>query len=256
MSTINTNGIDVNYPIPGTNNSSQGFRDNFTSIKNNLDTAGSEISDLQNKAVLKQALANSTLDNNMANTLISNASVLGFRSTTYNLGSNLSGIVAIDLSLGDVQYGTIGANSNVTLQFYNWAPADTQSNVQLILGFNDSNSYVTFPSSVVTTDENYGATTLENYSTDGGGNLVVSAPYGVTELDYRLSTVDCGTSVYIEPWNRPRKASQLIERTPANVGNLGDVAGAVCFDSTYLYVCTDDYDGATAIWKRITLNAY
>ena len=36
MSTINTNGLDVNYPIPGVNNNSQGFRDNFTSIKTNL----------------------------------------------------------------------------------------------------------------------------------------------------------------------------------------------------------------------------
>ena len=28
-STINTNGLDVNYPIPGKNNSSQGFRNNY-----------------------------------------------------------------------------------------------------------------------------------------------------------------------------------------------------------------------------------
>ena len=40
MSTINTNGIDGNYPTPGQNNSSEGFRDNFTAIKNNLNTAG------------------------------------------------------------------------------------------------------------------------------------------------------------------------------------------------------------------------
>jgi hypothetical protein len=53
MSAINTNGLDVNYPIPGQNNSSQGFRNNFASIKTNLDTAGSEISELQNKVVFK-----------------------------------------------------------------------------------------------------------------------------------------------------------------------------------------------------------
>ena len=37
MSTINTNGIDVNYPVPGVNNNSQGFRDNFAAVKTNLE---------------------------------------------------------------------------------------------------------------------------------------------------------------------------------------------------------------------------
>lgn len=255
MSTINTNGIDVNYPVPGVNNNSQGFRDNFTSIKNNLNVAATEISDLQNKVVLKQALANTTLSNDMGNTLISNASTLGFRATTYNLGSDLSGTVLIDLTLGDVQYGTVAANSNITIQFGNWAPAGTQSNVQLILGFNDSNSYVSFPAEVVKANNNFGVTTLENYA-NVANVATVSAPYGVTQLDYRLSTVDCGTTVYVEPSNRPRKTTQMVNRTPTNIGAKGDVAGAVCYDSSYLYVCTGSYDGVTHIWKRITLNAF
>ena len=49
MSTINTNGINVNYPIPGQNNSTQGFRDNFSAIKTNINTAGQEITELQQK---------------------------------------------------------------------------------------------------------------------------------------------------------------------------------------------------------------
>lgn len=82
MSTINTNGMNVNYPVPGVNNDSQGFRTNFASIKNNLDTASTEITDLQNKVILKSALANTTLNNDMANTLISNALTRGFRAST------------------------------------------------------------------------------------------------------------------------------------------------------------------------------
>lgn len=212
MSTINTNGIDVNYPIPGQNNTSQGFRDNFASIKTNLDTASSEISDLQSKSILKQALANSVLDNNMANTLLSNTATLGFRATTYNLGNDLSGTVNIDLSLGDVQYGTVAANSNISLEFYNWAPTGTQSNVQLVFNFNDSNSYVQFPSEVTKTNENYGVTILENYA-NIANVAQVSAPFGVNQLDYRLSTLDCGANIYIEPINRPQKSTQLTNRT-------------------------------------------
>jgi hypothetical protein len=116
MSTINTNGVDVNYPVPGINNNSQGFRDNFASIKTNLNTAGTEITDLQNKVVLKQALSNTTINNDMANTLISNAATRSFRATTYNLGNALSGTVLIDVSLADVHIGTIAAMYSYSLQ--------------------------------------------------------------------------------------------------------------------------------------------
>ena len=104
MSQINTNGINTNYPVPGQNNSSQGFRDNFAQIKNGLNTASSEITDLQNKAVLKAALTDSVLNNDMANTLISNASTSGWRATTYNLGNALAGSVLIDVNKADVHY--------------------------------------------------------------------------------------------------------------------------------------------------------
>ena len=62
MSNINTNGININYPVPGTNNSTQGFRDNFASIKNNLTSAKTEITDLQSKVLVKSALSDTTLD--------------------------------------------------------------------------------------------------------------------------------------------------------------------------------------------------
>ena len=70
MSAINTNGINVSYPVPGVNNDSQGFRDNFTSITTNLNTAATEITDVQKKAVVKSALTNTTINNDMANTLL------------------------------------------------------------------------------------------------------------------------------------------------------------------------------------------
>ena len=42
-----TNLIDINYPTPGIDNDSQGFRSNFASIKSALDLTGDEITDLQ-----------------------------------------------------------------------------------------------------------------------------------------------------------------------------------------------------------------
>ena len=47
MSSINPNNINILYPIAGQDNDTQGFRDNFRNIKNNLSTAATEITALQ-----------------------------------------------------------------------------------------------------------------------------------------------------------------------------------------------------------------
>ena len=46
-SNINPNTINITYPIAGQDNDTQGFRDNFSSIKNNFSVALNEISALQ-----------------------------------------------------------------------------------------------------------------------------------------------------------------------------------------------------------------
>ena len=59
-SAINTNNIDVNYPIPGQDNDSQGFRDNFFNIRSGLDTASQEITNLQTSFTAVAFLVKST----------------------------------------------------------------------------------------------------------------------------------------------------------------------------------------------------
>ena len=250
MSTINTNPINVNYPVPGVNNNSQGFRDNFASIVTNLNAAGAEITDLQNKVVVKQALIGTTINNDMANTLISNASTRSFRATTYNLGNALSGTVLVNTSLGDVQYGTIAGNT--TVNFGSWAPSGTQSNVQVNLSIaaNAANAVISFPSSV-TLSPDTGATTLENYS-NISGNLAVTVPNGVSQLNYLVSTTDCGNTLYITPINRPRISTAIQQRSPIPTGFQGDVAGDVAVDANYIYVCSASYDATTVTKTGIT----
>lgn len=46
-SNINPSTINITYPIAGQDNDTQGFRDNFSSIKNNFSVAQTEISALQ-----------------------------------------------------------------------------------------------------------------------------------------------------------------------------------------------------------------
>ncbi len=221
MSTINTNGIDGNYPTPGQNNSSQGFRDNFTSIKNNLNTAGTEITELQDKAVLKQALSGITLDNNMANTLISNAAIRTFRNTMYNLGNNVSGTVIVDCTLGDVQTATITANT--TFQFAGWSPTNTKHTITLDLTVANTDAFLIFPSEVVNSGD-----ILENNTTVGGNLAIAKAPYDQTKLIYDFSTVDCGNTILVEPVNRSYQISQIEEREAIiPTGYVGDRNGDV-----------------------------
>lgn len=229
MSTINTNGLDVNYPVPGQNNSTQGFRNNFTNIKQNLNIAANEISDLQNKVVLKSALANSTLNNDMANTLIANASTLQFRSTMYNLGNALVNNVLVNCSLGDVQYGNLAGN--IVLDFASWAPTNTLSTVELQIGRpnTDANFTITFPTEALI-DNNSGWTLLENSGTNGT-LATLTFPHDVTQLNLTVTSTDCGNTLFVQPTNRPFKSTQIQARTPPSTGQLGDVVGTVCIDT-------------------------
>jgi hypothetical protein len=127
------------------------------------------------------------------------------------------------VSLGDVQYGTIAGNT--TIQFTGWAPTGTQSNVQLQLAIASNNAgntaVLSFPSQV--TD---GVTTLENYANVANTNTV-TVPYGVTQLDYRFSTLDCGNTITVEPFNNNRIASQIQTRNVIPTGNQGDMVGDI-----------------------------
>ena len=226
-SAINTGSMSVSYPTPGVNNSTQGMRDNWASIKTNLDSAGTEISDLQGKALLKSALVGTTLNNDMANAQISNALTLGFRASTFNLGNNLANTVLVDLTNGDVQYGTITANAQ--LQFAKWAPSGTQSNVQLVLTVANTAAVLSLPTNI-----KHGVTTIKNYLGNGsqpGGQIAMTND---REVQYVFSTLDCGANVTISPVNIPRKTEQVIKRiVTSKTGRSGDLAGDVAIGAGF-----------------------
>lgn len=251
MSQINTNGINVNYPVPGENNSSQGFRDNFGQIRTNLNTAATEISDLQTKVVLKAALDNSVLNNDMANAQISNCSTRGFRGTAFNLGNALAGTVLVDVNKADVHYGTV--TGNVTLQFGSWAPTNTESKVSLRLAVANVDAVISLPSQVVSTNNNFGTTLIENY-TMIGNTATITAPANTEVLEFTFTSLDCGNTINMTPTNRPYQATQIVTRTPPPTGLPGDVAGTVSVDADYVYVCTGDFD--SDIYPKVVANTF
>jgi hypothetical protein len=251
VSQINTNGINVNYPVPGQNNSSQGFRDNFGQIRTNLNTAGTEITDLQTKVVLKAALDNSVLNNDMANAQISNCSTRGFRGTTFNLGNALAGTVLVDVNKADVHYGTV--TGNVTLQFGSWAPTNTESSVTLRLAVANADAVISLPSQVVSSNNNFGTTLLENY-TMIGNTATITAPANTEVIEFTFTSLDCGNTINVTPTNRPYQSTQIITRTPPPTGLPGDVAGTVSVDANYVYVCTGDFD--STLYSKVVGNTF
>jgi hypothetical protein len=145
-SNINPTNIDGTFPVAGQDNDSQGFRDNFTNISNNFGVAATEISDLQNKAVLTSALTGSTLNNNFNGGSISAVNFTNYGVTT-NSTNGTNGVVTLDISTGNIQ--KIVTAAPVTLALSNtWQATGYASTMYLWLNITDVAHTVTLPGGV------------------------------------------------------------------------------------------------------------
>lgn len=188
-SQINPNNIDGNYPVAGQPNNTQGFRDNFTNTKTNLQYAASEITDLQNKAVLKEALAGTTLNNNMNDGLIY-AVKLQDVSYTYMQNVATTGPITIDYTNGQYQY--ITTTGSISLSFTNWPISGTAGSVDVAINITNTAYTVTLPAAVT-----LGTTGVQGLS----GSVITFAATGTYQ--FRFFTVDSGTTITLFDLNRP-----------------------------------------------------
>lgn len=149
-SQVNPNNIDGTYPVAGQDNDSQGFRDNFTNIRNNLTFVKAEIEDIQNKAIFKTALSNTTLDNDISGNIIANPSFTAWRETYNNIGS-ASGSVTVDFANGNFQKITMAGSMTLTFSF----PSNTNNqlaSIKLWIVNPNSGYTITLPNSVTLGD--------------------------------------------------------------------------------------------------------
>ena len=144
-SNINPNNIDGAYPVAGQDNDSQGFRDNFTNTKTNFSYASEEISDLQAKAVLKSALTGTTLNNNMNNSILSNAQLLAVSAPRIALGTVTSATVNFNAS---PYYTLTLGGATTTVSFTNFPSAGQVARVRLQVTVSDITYTLTLPASV------------------------------------------------------------------------------------------------------------
>jgi hypothetical protein len=242
-SNINQNTIDASYPVAGQDNDSQGFRDNFFSIKNNFAFAKSEIDDLQNKAIVKSALSGVPIDNDMNGNQIRSARILDFREQTAALGA-VSGTVAISHRTGG-HYQSLTTDGNVTLVFTDSPPTATLGRIRVAITVSSASHTVTLPNAV--------ATNVAGIRNLTSGNVLKFSSTGT--YIYEFTTVNNGTSFTINDLSRSRVAAEA--RTPAATGQLGDVPGMIAYDvnGDNIYICLAEYDGTTVIWKKAALSA-
>ena len=188
-SSINPNNIDGNFPVAGQPNNTQGFRDNFTNIKTNFSTAATEITDLENKSILKAALTGTTLDNNMADNLIFAAAIRDFSLVAVPLTAT-SGSITVDYSAG--HYQTISTTGSISLNFTNFPASGAAGMIRLSIAITNTAYTLTLPAAV-----SVGTTGLQGYA----ANVITFAATGTYEFGF--STLDSGTTITIFDLNRP-----------------------------------------------------
>ena len=198
-SSINPNNIDGAYPVAGQDNNSQGFRDNFTNTSTNFQYAAAEITDLQNKAVLKAALTGTTLNNDMNGSILSNFQGQNISSTVVSLGT-ISGDVGINYTAGP--YQTVTTAGSISLAFTNFTPAGTQDYVVVQVTVTSTAYTLTFPSAVGT---GASATSLIGIQgLDTGTNTITFAATGT--YVYSFTTTDGGTTIYLNDLTQGRNS--------------------------------------------------
>ena len=214
-SQINPQDINGNYPVAGQPNNTKGFRDNFTNTKTNFEYAANEITELQNKAVLKQALTGGVLDNNMNDALIYAAKIRDFSATLVQV-TTTSGPVSIDYTAG--HYQTISTTGSIGLGFSNWPANNSAGWIRLTINITDVAHTVTLPNSVTN-----GLVGLQGYS----AGVISFGAVGTYSFDF--VTYDNGNSITIQDINRPLSyysAPVTINSNLAVNGNIS-VAGNI-----------------------------
>lgn len=250
-SNINPNNIDGTYPVAGVDNDSQGFRSNFTNIKNNFIYAKTEISDLQNKAILKSSLTGSSLDNNMAGSILSSAEIKDFRETRYDFGS-INGTVTLNHANG--HYQTVSTSGGISLTFTNWPATGKLGRIRFEIDVTNTSHTMLLPASV-----SVGVTGIAGY--DVGTTTITFSETGVYIFEF--TSYDAGSTIAIQDLTRPRDYfhSDHIRLISRNItdprGQDGDEEGMFVVDTTTpaVWLCTGAYDGTTIIWRKAELES-
>lgn len=114
-SNVNTNGLNENYPVAGTNNSSQGLRDNFSKIKSTFGQIAVELTQLRNY-VLRKLDEGETFehDNDLTYFKLIRAQLKSYSETFYDIGS-ADTVINANFQNGNFQKVTLTKTADLSL---------------------------------------------------------------------------------------------------------------------------------------------
>jgi hypothetical protein len=186
--------IDGTFPVAGQDNSSQGFRDNFTNIKNNFTFARNEIGDLQDKVLLKSALTGTTLSNDLGGTQLTNAQLKSWTQSIVNLGA-IDGDATISFESGNFQKLTTAGPVELALNPFPAVSAGTYGLIRVWIYVTDVAHTVTLSSSI-----SIGEGDIAGF--DSATRTITFDSVGDYIFDF--SSIDSGVNFLITDVNRNR----------------------------------------------------
>jgi len=220
-SEINPDNIDTAYPVAGQDNSTQGFRTNFTNIKTNFQYAEDEINDLQNSVVLKSALPGQSLDNNLNDALLYAARIQDFAATRVEVTPAGSGPVTATLNYNAGHYQTFTTSASTTIAFgANWPASGIYGFMRVEINVASTAHTITLPASV-----NVNAAGIQGLDTSS--NVITFPIAGKYTFDF--TTYQAGASVTIA------QSNNLLQPFNNTSEDLGDgVAANVAVTTSYI----------------------
>ena len=164
------------FPKAGQDNSSQGFRDNFSAINTNFTEAVTEIEALQTNK------ANLNASSDFADNEVTRAKFKDTSETIYVHGTTGG---AITLNHNNGHYQTITTNASITLSFTNLPATATLGRIILDITFASTAHTITIPTTVLVSGLVLGG--------DGSSNTITCPTSG--RYLYEFMTPDAGTTI-------------------------------------------------------------
>lgn len=197
-SLVNPFNINGNYPIAGQDNDSQGFRDNFTNIKNNFIFIKQEVEDMQSKVILKSALSGSSLDNNFLGSQVKNIQTKNLTETVYDwgeVGAATATEIQLDFALGNIHKLNATGSIKINSVIKNFPSALQYSRLMLYISISTVTSTLELPSTL-TTD----LAGIPGLRTIASSKLITFTDAG--NYIFEFSSVDSGTTVFVRELTR------------------------------------------------------
>ena len=234
-----SNNIDTLFPVPGQDNDSQGFRDNFANIRQALNIAAGEISNL---SLNTTQLVQKTVIVQGSNGGVQGTNI-GLSSATIRLNQN-----EVDpsrskpaLSITGTSYMSIGSDStgsvvqitgkDMVASSANWVLVDHPERVNIgsTFKFHDNDTVT------------YTVTEVE------GSKIYVNSTFD-------LSTITVGNNFRV--YGGKMVSSIFRAHTPPTtlLGRAGDEKGAMVITTGSIHIATSDYDGVSNIWSKVSTN--